>query len=446
MEPADPSRSSPARDPHVAMLECDIAIGIPGIAAHDDRGLPWTGAELLVRAFTELLGIVSFTLDGADVAPHDVATRIVDELGEHVADRFRGCGATWTGVLSPDGFAARQIPPFLARRRAAWTNGPTVTAAVCTRNRPDWVAALLDSLVGQRYPVRVVVVDNARVDDRTERVVARFASQLDVTYALEPRPGLSWARNRSIEQSDTDVIAWVDDDECCDPWWAAEVARAFVEHPDADAVCGSVLPAEIDTLAQQRFEEYGGHIKGRGFTRTVFSPATRRQQSPLYPLPPFGVGGNMAFRREALHRLGGFDCALGAGTVTRGAEDTAALSEILWLGGTVVYEPNAMVRHRHRRDDEALRDLFEGYGCGLGAFYTSMVVRHPRCVGELIRLVPRALHDLRSRDGARLGDLGDDFPQELLAINRRAMRRGPWRYAQARREARRLRQLEARPA
>jgi glycosyltransferase involved in cell wall biosynthesis len=421
------------------MLECDIATGIPAIAAYDPSGVAWTGAQLLVRAFTELLGVVSFSLDGASIEPVAVAARITDELGDRVVDRMRSCGATWSGVLATDGVEATRVPPFLAGRAAAWSNGPSITAAVCTRGRPDGLVPLLESLVDQRYPIRVVVVDNAPVDDRTKRVAGQFASRLDLTYVVEARPGLSWARNRAIEASDTDVVAWVDDDERCDEWWAAEVARAFVEHPSADAVCGSVLPAEIETVAQHLFEQYGGHSKGRGLTPAVFSPATRSQQSPLYPLPPFGVGGNMAFRRPALQRLGGFDCALGAGTVTRGAEDTAALSEVLWLGGTVVYQPNAMVRHRHRRDQDALRNLFEGYGSGLGAFYMSMVVRHPACVRELIRLAPRALHDLRSRDGARLSGLGDDFPRELLVLNRRAMRRGPWRYLRGRRHARDLR-------
>jgi glycosyltransferase involved in cell wall biosynthesis len=421
------------------MLECDIATAIPAIAASDENGVPWTGAELLVRAFTELLGVVSIPLAGVTVEPVEVAARITDELGDRVIERVRACGATWNGVLATDGLDPTHVPPFLAGRRAAWSNGPSITAAVCTRSRPDGLIAVLESLVQQRYPVRVVVVDNAPEDDRTQRVAVQFASRLDLTYVVEPRPGLSWARNCAIEASETDVVAWVDDDECCDEWWAAEVARAFVEHPDADAVCGSVLPAEIETAAQQLFEQYGGHSKGRGLIPAVFSPATRSQQSPLYPLPPFGVGGNMAFRRQALRRLGGFDCALGAGTVTHGAEDTAALSEILWLGGTVVYQPNAMVRHRHRRDDDALRDLFEGYGCGLGAFYMSMVLRHPACLGELIRLVPRAFRDLRSHDGARLAGLRDDFPSELLVLNRRAMRRGPWRYLQARRRARDLR-------
>ena len=75
-------------------------------------------------------------------------------------------------------------------------------------------------------------------------------------------------------------------------------------------VTGIVLPARLDTEAQEIFEKLGGHSKGRAFETEVFS--RRGPQSPLYPLPPFGAGANMAFRREVLTAIGGFDVALGA--------------------------------------------------------------------------------------------------------------------------------------
>jgi glycosyltransferase involved in cell wall biosynthesis len=431
--------SAPGR-PHVALLECDIADGLEPLAALDEHGAPWTGVEVLVRAFTEPIGVLRLPMGNEGIGAEELAEAIVAQLGAVVADRVEGCGLSWAGALPTDGLDPVVVPPFLAARERALRHPPRVTVAVCTRNRPRGLGQLLDSLVRQRYDrMQVVVVDNAPTDDRTRQAVDAYRSDLDLIYAVEPRPGLSWARNRAIEVSDGEILAWIDDDETADPWWVSEIARAFVEHREAGAVSGAVLPAEIETPAQRLFEQYGGHSKGRGLEPAVFSPATRAVQSPLYPLPPFGVGGNMAFRRDALRLIGGFDCALGAGTLAQGAEDTAALSTLLYLGGTVVYHPSAIVRHWHRRDDAALRELFEGYGTGLGAFYASMLLRHPRSVVQLLQLIPRAARDLTSRDGARLGGLPEDFPAELLNVNRKAMLRGPGRYLRARRTARRLR-------
>ena len=141
-----------------------------------------------------------------------------------------------------------------------------MTVAVCTRDRPDGLALLLESLDAQEYPrLRLVVVDNAPSDDRARRLVSGLARDRDIEYVAEPRPGLSWARNRAIEASDGEVIAWADDDEVCDRWWAAELARAFVEVPGADAVTGIVIPGELETPSQAWFEQYSGVGRGRGF-------------------------------------------------------------------------------------------------------------------------------------------------------------------------------------
>ena len=61
---------------------------------------------------------------------------------------------------------------------------------------------------------------------------------------------------------------------------------------------------------------------------------------------------------------GSFDCALGAGTVTQGCEDTAALSALLLEGGTIVYQPTAIVRHYYGRDYAALRRQPKAMGVG----------------------------------------------------------------------------------
>jgi GT2 family glycosyltransferase len=309
---------------------------------------------------------------------------------------------------------------------------------ICTRDRPDDLALALEGLHAQEYPrLRTLVVDNAPSDDRTRRLVSELARTRNIDYVIEPRAGLSWARNKGLEATTSEVIAWTDDDEVCDRWWAAEIARAFVEVPQAGAVTGIVLPAELETQSQAWFEQYSGVGRGRGFARAVFSPATARAQSPLYPLPPYGVGANMAFRRDAIERIGRFDCALGTGTATLAGEDTAALGALLLAGGTVVYQPSAIVHHRHRRDYAALERVMLGYGRGLSAYYASMVVRHPRCLPELVRLTGRAIRDQFSRDGQRLREL-EGFPPELLRINRKGLLQGAFIYPGAWLRARRL--------
>ncbi len=424
--------------PAALVAERELAAGIDPLVA------PWPGipALVLVRLFDEPIGILQLRLPDSGLSARELADAIWTELGPALSPRLAQCEVDLRAGLPVDGLRPSGLPEFVQSRERVLADGPAITAAVCTRDRPESLATLLASIVTQRYPrLRILVVDNAPSDDRTRQLVVGMADEHDIDYVCEPRPGLSWARNRAAEEATTEVVAWVDDDEVCDQWWATEIARAFVEVPDAGAVAGLVFPAELETLSQVWFERFNGVARGRGFEREVLSAATLSKPRMLYPMPPFAIGGNMAFRRAALDRIGGFDCALGPGTAAMDGDDTAALSLLLLDGGTIVYQPSAIVHHRHRRDYAELYGLMLGYGRGLGAYYTSMLLHRPSCVLQLARLVPRALRDQFSASGDRLPALGDDFPRELLRRNRIGLLQGPAAYLRALVEARRLRSL-----
>ncbi|MBV9338236.1 MAG: glycosyltransferase family 2 protein [Solirubrobacterales bacterium] len=421
------------------VAQCELSVGVPALTA------PASGitALVLVRVFGEPIGMLSLELSEGTLEPAALAREIADEFEVALRERFADCAITWTGSLPTDGLEPGRTPSFLKARQRALAEGPEITAAICTRDRPDDLLVALEGLHAQDYPrLRTLVVDNAPSDDRTRRLVAELARTREIEYVTEPRPGLSWARNRALDASTSEIIAWVDDDEVCDPSWATEIARAFIEVPEAGGVTGLVAPAELETQCQAWFEQYSGVGRGRGFARAVFSPATAHEQSPLYPLPPYGAGANMAFRRDAIERIGRFDCALGTGTATLAGEDTAAFSALLLAGGTIVYQPSAIVHHRHRRDYAALERVMLGYGRGLSAYYASMLARRPSCLPELVRLTGRAVRDQLAADGQRLRDL-HGFPPELLRLNRKGLLQGAFMYPGAWLRARRMAAMAA---
>jgi len=392
-----------------------------------------------VRIFGEPIGLLNEAVPPKGLDPHELACVIAREFGPTLRERMEDCGLSWPGELPTAGLQPPRVPRFLESRERVLREGPQMTIAVCTRDRTDGLRTLLESLRLQEYRrLRVLVVDNAPSDQRTRRLVADLSRDGAIDYTMEPRPGLSWARNRAIEASDGEVIAWTDDDATCDPWWAAELARGFVDVPSAAAVTGAVIPSELETQSQVWHEQFCGVRRGRGFTRAVFSPATAQSQSPLYPQPQFGNGNNMAFRREALVRIGGFDCALGAGTATEAGEDTAALSALLLAGGTVVYQPSAIVRHCDRRDYAALCRLQLGYGRGMGAFYASVLAHQPGYALEMLRLAGPAVRHQLSRRARRVGELDEDVRHDLLRAFHIGLLQGPFLYLGARRRVRRL--------
>jgi hypothetical protein len=142
----------------------------------------------------------------------------------------------------------------------------------------------------------------------------------------------------------------------------------------------------------------------KGYNRVVFTPGSVGLQSFR-----LGVGTNMAFRRTSLDRIGGFDTTIGVGTASRGGGDLDALWRVLDSGDDVVYEPNAIVRHFHRRTWPELVQQHRDYGSAYAASLTRRAADHGRrpATKELVRWHLRRhfldpIHAARTRDRARL--------------------------------------------
>lgn len=232
-----------------------------------------------------------------------------------------------------------------------------VSVIVCTRERPDDLRACLESLMAlDPAPAEVVVVDNAPRSDATRAVVEDFPQ---AEYVLEPRPGLSVARNTGLRHTHCPLVAFTDDDVLVHTRWLDRLRFAFSD-PVVMAVTGLVLPAELETRAQFLFERNHAGF-GWGFRRLDFDAdffdQMRRYAAPVWQL---GAGANMAFRRRVFDELGGFDERLGAGA-SGCSEDSEIWYRILARGWNCRYEPAAVVHHVHRREQGGLDDQMYQY-------------------------------------------------------------------------------------
>ena len=333
-----------------------------------DRPLPtlegldgYRRLRALVRLRGSPLGYVDVPLTGGRCSAASLEQAIIDKLSRPLMHRLL---RTHFGATSRvDRLSLADLldvaPPEETRQL------PMVTVAVCTRDRPLEVQHCLDGLAKLDYPnLQILVVDNAPSSDATKRLVdARYPQ---AQYVLEPRPGLDWARNRAISEASGEIIAYTDDDVVVDQGWVRALARAFTEDPQVMAVTGLVMPLELETPAQQLFEDYGGF--GRGFERRRIS----LHQGSRDRWKQFGTGNrdraNMAYRREVFDRIGGFDTALDVGTVTNGGGDLEMFFRVLEEGHVLVYEPSAVVRHRHRRELADLRTQITNDGVGFVAY------------------------------------------------------------------------------
>jgi glycosyltransferase involved in cell wall biosynthesis len=231
-----------------------------------------------------------------------------------------------------------------------------VTAAICTRNRPELLARCLPSILACTYRPREILIVDQSDDDRTRDLVASARADTDdgLVYVRTETRGLSAARNVATARATGSVIAFTDDDCVADPGWLGALAEEFRAETRLAAVCGRALPLLESPL--------------------LADPASVREDQArrLFrrPVSPWRIGNgcNMAFKVEALRKVGPFDERLGPGAPLRGGEEADLLYRLLKRGAPILYSPRPLIYHRQWRDATQQRALAYTYGVGVGAF------------------------------------------------------------------------------
>jgi glycosyltransferase involved in cell wall biosynthesis len=339
------------------------------------------------------------------------------------------------GAVPPD-VLARELSGTHSRRTAdASGRRPSgrISVVLCTRDRPGPLGDALRSLLAiDDAGFEVVVVDNASATDATDDVV-RELSDHRVRTVSEPRPGLARARNRGLREARHDIVAFTDDDVVVDRTWLDGLRRGFGAADRVACVCGMVPSGELRTFTQTYFDQRV--TWARSCAPRVYDSAAPPMDQPLFPFQvgQYGTGANFALRRDVAFALGGFDEALGVGSPTRGGEDIDMFVRVLLAGHRLAYEPSAIVWHRHRAEAAALREQIEGYGVGLGAWITKLLLDR-RARPMVVRRALRGL--LHARRMTRV-DLepgaADTAAEHLAALELRAALTGPYHYVRARR-------------
>lgn len=211
----------------------------------------------------------------------------------------------------------------------------TLSVVICTYNRPDLVAQVLDTVAQQDAPrdaYEVLVIDNASPAD-IETVVQRFAGRIPgLRCVREEKVGLSHARNRGWQEARGAYVAYVDDDCKLPPQWISEALR--VARHVRPVMLGGPYKAFYMTRKPRWFrDEYGS--AGNGPNAGFLSSGTIS-------------GGNMVIRRDALCQVGGFNPSLGMTGATMAYGEETALQHALrekYGPDCIYYDPALYVYH-----------------------------------------------------------------------------------------------------
>jgi glycosyltransferase involved in cell wall biosynthesis len=215
---------------------------------------------------------------------------------------------------------------------------PGASVVVCTRNRAGRLRECLAHLGAQVVAAdhEVIVVDNGSTDGTGDVVRAWAAVDPERRrHVHEPVPGLSRARNRGVAAAAGEVVLFLDDDAVAPSGWVAAHLAAYHD-PAVVAAGGPVAlrwPDGRPAWLAPRLEHW-------------FSALDLGDERTAWPTPHGPYGTNMSVRRSTFDDVGRFDPRLGRrGRSLLSSEEGDLFARVFAAGGTVTYEPAALVLH-----------------------------------------------------------------------------------------------------
>lgn len=217
-----------------------------------------------------------------------------------------------------------------------------LSVAICTYNREKYLPKLFVSIVEQSLSTdkfEVLIVDNNSTDS-TADLCADFHMMhpyVHYTYVREENQGLSFARNRAIQEASGPIIVFLDDDAYPDPDYFEGLLKVFHTQPDAVAVGGKIL-LDYESVIPNWENKYLNSLMG------FYDPGNTPY---FYQTNDYPRGSNMAFRSQIFNAVGGFDTKLGrTGRNLIGGEEKDMFYRIYRnKKHRVYYDPSLVVYH-----------------------------------------------------------------------------------------------------
>jgi glycosyltransferase involved in cell wall biosynthesis len=214
---------------------------------------------------------------------------------------------------------------------------PRISVVVCTYNGSRTLRECLSKLRDLDYPDYEVIV----VNDGSSDHCAEIAEEFPVRLITTSNRGLSAARNTGYQAASGEIVAYIDDDAYPDIYWLRYLAISFSRTSHAAIGGPNVGPAGDGFIAECVLNAPGGPVH-------VMLDDTHAEHIP---------GCNMAFRKEALEALGGFDPQFRVA-----GDDVDICWQIQERGWSIGFSPAALVWHHRRNSVRTYWRQQFGYG------------------------------------------------------------------------------------
>lgn len=188
-----------------------------------------------------------------------------------------------------------------------------VSIVVCVKNEAQYIGKCINSILNQSFSdFELVIIDDMSTDN-TKKIIEGFKDKRLKYFRNEKWLGISESRNRGIKHAEGEYVFFTDGDCTVTQNWVEEGLKCFKDQKCL-AVEGSVYYVSKDY--EPTFSDY----------------VMENKQGNRY------MTGNMAYKKEIVEKVGGFDKKLVY------HEDRDIALKIMALG-KICFEPEMLVYH-----------------------------------------------------------------------------------------------------
>lgn len=230
-----------------------------------------------------------------------------------------------------------------------------ITVILVTRNRPLQIIDCVRSILKSSFQDYQILIADQSTNNRTVEIIKSLHSS-KIEIVRMKKKGKAKGLNILIKKSNSNILAFTDDDCIVSKNWLHQIIKTYNEFPHLAGIFGNVYPYKPKNHP------------------TEICPATfKTKKMQTHTFEKFhyyhvGLGNNMSIKKSILEKVGNFQEWLGPGAIATNGEESELIFKILKQGFILATNPKILVFHNRWLNYKQERLIQANYTQGFISF------------------------------------------------------------------------------